>query len=359
MNTVRATFRNTGYSLVELMVAMALGLLISAGVITIFIGTKGTQRTQDMLVEVQESGRAAMDILAYDLRMAGATGLTYPSNPITVETTQAPNAQIPDVGDNCFTNATQAFDWATALAATYTSPGHKSPTVYGEDNIGADGVSKVFRCIKSSGRDLPAQPGSDILSIHYLAPEKIAAKDLQAGELYAYSSLEKAEIFQCPKSKSGTNCAPELTSGAEEYLRVISRVYYIRPWSVTEGDGIPTLVRLNISRGKVVEEPLVEGIASLQVLYGVDNDDDGYVDQFKDASRMPALSSPAGLGTDWSKIKAVKVSLLAESLSDDRRNGAGETSVDVAGQRITVPQSKFARVFSFTAAVRNPRARGG
>jgi len=146
MNTLRTTFRTTGYSLVELMVAMALGLLISAGVITIFIGTKGTQRTQDMLVEVQEIGRAAMDILAYDLRMAGSTGLTYPLSPIIVGTIHEPNAQIPGITDNCFTTATQAFDWATALAATPS--GEKSPAVYGEDNIGSDGTSKVFKCIK-------------------------------------------------------------------------------------------------------------------------------------------------------------------------------------------------------------------
>jgi hypothetical protein len=305
---------------------------------------------------VQETGRAAIDILAYDLRMAGSTGLTYPLSPITVGTIHEPNAQVPNITDNCFTTATQAFDWATALAATPS--GEKSPAVYGEDNIGSDGTPKVFKCIKSGGNALPAQPGSDIISVHYLAPNAIPAGQLEAGQLYAKTRLPGAEIFQCPPGRSGENCAPRLTDGSE-YHQVISRVYYIRPWSVDEGDKIPTLVRLAISRGRVVSEPLIEGISTLQVSYGVDNDDDGYVDQFKTAAQMPALSSPIGLATDWSKIKAVKVSLLAESLSDDHRNGTGDASVDVAGQRITVPQSKFARVFSFTAAVRNPRARGG
>ena len=350
MNTARTTTRHTGYSLIELMVAMALGLLISAGVITIFIGTKGTQRTQDMLVEVQETGRAAIDILAYDLRMAGATGLTYPLSPITVSTSASP-----DISNNCFTTSSQAFDWATALAATPS--GEKSPAVYGEDNIGTDGTPKVFKCIKSSGKAPPAQPGSDILSVHYINPDPVKAAELKAGRLYTRTSLSGAEIFQCPKGKSGTDCAPAAPAGSE-YHQLVSRVYYIRPWSVNEGDGIPTLVRLDASSGQVLSEPLIEGVLSLQVSYGIDNNDDGYVDQFKTAAQMPALNLPAGLASDWSKIKAVKVSLLAESLSEDHRNGSGDTEINVEGQSVTVPQSKFAKVFSFTVTVRNPRTRG-
>lgn len=350
MNTTRTTTRDAGYSLIELMVAMSLGLLISAGVITIFIDTKETQRTQDMLVDVQETGRAAIDILTYDLRMAGAAGLTYPLSPITVSTSAPPN-----ISNDCFTTASQAFDWATALATTPS--GEKSPAVYGEDDIGSDGTSKVFKCIKAKGNALPAQPDSDILSVHYTQPEPVKAADLKAAHLYARTSLSSAKIFQCPKGKSGTNCAPALPAGSE-YHEIVSRVYYIRPWSISTSDGIPTLVRLDAGSGQIVGEPLIEGIRSLQITYGIDNDNDGYVDRFKTAAQMPALDSPAGLTSDWSKIKAVRVALLTESLSENHRNGPGNTTIDVAGQSVTVPRSKFARVFSFTVTVRNPRTRG-
>lgn len=60
-----------GFTLVELMVAMTVGLFISAGVISLFIGTKQSYRTNEGIARLQENGRFAIDYLSRDVRQAG------------------------------------------------------------------------------------------------------------------------------------------------------------------------------------------------------------------------------------------------------------------------------------------------
>lgn len=61
-----------GFSLVELMVALVLGLLLVLAASNLFITNKQTYRTVENLSRVQESLRFAFDLLARDARMAGA-----------------------------------------------------------------------------------------------------------------------------------------------------------------------------------------------------------------------------------------------------------------------------------------------
>lgn len=64
--------RQRGLSLLELMVAMLLGLLVSGGIVALFGATSRTNQVQTALSRVQENGRFAMGRMEADLRMAGA-----------------------------------------------------------------------------------------------------------------------------------------------------------------------------------------------------------------------------------------------------------------------------------------------
>src|SRR5690554_6300764 len=66
--------KQAGLSLIELMIAVLLGLLLIAGVINIFLGTQQTNRTQEALARVQETGRFAVEILSRQAREAGMNG---------------------------------------------------------------------------------------------------------------------------------------------------------------------------------------------------------------------------------------------------------------------------------------------
>jgi len=68
------THKQKGITLIEIMVALALSIIILAGVMHIFLNNKQTYRVQEAFARIQENGRFAMQFLAKDLRMAGYIG---------------------------------------------------------------------------------------------------------------------------------------------------------------------------------------------------------------------------------------------------------------------------------------------
>jgi len=67
--------RNRGFSLVELMISVALGMIITAVVAQTYLGTKRTFRAQDNASRIQENARYAMHMLEHEIRMAGFPGV--------------------------------------------------------------------------------------------------------------------------------------------------------------------------------------------------------------------------------------------------------------------------------------------
>lgn len=63
--------RNRGFSLVELMVAMAIGLFLTLVIAQLFLGSKQSYRTQDDMSRLQENARYAVTLLSRQLRAAG------------------------------------------------------------------------------------------------------------------------------------------------------------------------------------------------------------------------------------------------------------------------------------------------
>jgi len=79
---ITARGRNTrgkslGLSLVELMIAMTLGLIVMVAVGEVYLSSSRTYRSQEALSRLQESARYAMETLSYDIRMAGQVGCSY------------------------------------------------------------------------------------------------------------------------------------------------------------------------------------------------------------------------------------------------------------------------------------------
>lgn len=86
-NTVR------GFTLIELMIAMTIGLLVIAGVTSVFMATQQTYRTNDALSDVQEGSRVAFELLSREIRNAGLTGcISTPSSRVANVLANGPNA---------------------------------------------------------------------------------------------------------------------------------------------------------------------------------------------------------------------------------------------------------------------------
>lgn len=63
--------RQKGFTLVELMIAIVLGLLLMAGAMSVFMSTKQGYRLENGLSLMQATGRGTMDLLAREVMMAG------------------------------------------------------------------------------------------------------------------------------------------------------------------------------------------------------------------------------------------------------------------------------------------------
>ncbi|MCK5898128.1 MAG: prepilin-type N-terminal cleavage/methylation domain-containing protein, partial [Methylococcales bacterium] len=68
--------KQSGMTLIEIMIAMLIGVFLLGGVMQIFMSSRQSYRMQDNLSRMQENGRFAMDFLTRDIRMAGHQGCT-------------------------------------------------------------------------------------------------------------------------------------------------------------------------------------------------------------------------------------------------------------------------------------------
>ena len=113
----------TGLSLLELMIAMTLGLMITMTLGYILMGSRSTYRTQDASARVQDTGRFALEFIGRQLRAAGRIDIT------------------PLVSDGR-TNVTLPTGW-TAIAGTHgTAAIGETPAVNGDGAVTINGGTR-------------------------------------------------------------------------------------------------------------------------------------------------------------------------------------------------------------------------
>jgi type IV pilus assembly protein PilW len=312
-----------GFSLIELLIAMGLGLLLMAGLVTVFANSSQSQRELQRTAQQIENGRYAMDILTQDLHHAGFYG-RYTA--YTAPTT-AP--------DPCITGD------ATALAAALGMP------VQGF--VAADQSTKPSLTGTTCGTYLTSAnlyAGSDILVIRRAETTALAVgATAVSGEVYMQTNPDTvsvqfgngAAITATSKADGGAATILQKNANAEAIRKYRVHIYFVAPCSVPAGGGsvctgstddqgkpIPTLKRLELSvdsTGTLTFNtvPISEGIEALKIEYGIDNSPattnastqligDGASDLY-----IPNASTSAPSVTDFPNAVAAKVFLIARN----------------------------------------------
>lgn len=138
-----------GLTLIELMIAMLLGVFLIGGVLQIFVSTKQTYRMQENLARLQENGRFAMNFLERDIRMAGYRScLSY--------TVPSPIAGVNDDG-------LDSLDSVTLQYSTDACPGNPTTIIYSIQD-GANGQPSLWR---NDGVDRELIEGIENIQILY------------------------------------------------------------------------------------------------------------------------------------------------------------------------------------------------
>ncbi|NQT10838.1 MAG: prepilin-type N-terminal cleavage/methylation domain-containing protein [Desulfobacteraceae bacterium] len=85
--------KESGFTLVELLIAMTIGLIILAALSSTFLIQRKTYDVQEQIVEMVQTARAAMDMITREIRMAGYDptgagfdGIIYNADQLQIET---------------------------------------------------------------------------------------------------------------------------------------------------------------------------------------------------------------------------------------------------------------------------------
>ena len=137
----------TGLTLIELMIAMTLGLMITTSLGYILMGSRSTYRTQDASARVQDTGRFALEFIGRQLRSAGRTVIS-PGN------TLLPSVPTPIAGtDTTLTVQYQDSDMGKAAEDIRDCNGGKIAGTVIPDTKGANKYATVSNTISFDGNE--------------------------------------------------------------------------------------------------------------------------------------------------------------------------------------------------------------
>lgn len=324
-----------GLTLVEIMVAMTIGLVLLGGVITILVSSQQTYRVNEALARIQENARFTFQLLSRDIRMTGYMGCVGEGT-LPVNTLNNPSEFLWNFGQPIQGFEASGGGWTPALPTQITSP------LSGRDILVIRGVDGGDTRVLSHPGGTP--PGSADLKV-------TAGSGFEDGDIVLVTDCLAAAVFQITNistsggqdnivHNTGTgvpgNATKNLGQSFEggEIVRVNTRSYYVR----TNPDGNPALYW---RRGNAAAEELVEGVENLQIEYGVDTDGDRAADVYQTAD----------LVVDWENVVSVRISLLMQSTEDNIVSQPQTYTFN--GATITPTDRRLRKTYSTVIALRN------
>lgn len=324
-------YQQKGLSLVELMVAVTLGLVLMGGVIQLFLSSRVVFSTQQSLSRVQENGRFAIEFITRDLRQAGYAGCTNRNLPVTSDLAVA----------------------GVSFWDAYTLPS--------EDMLSVQGFVNQIGGVALAPAPLPG----DILVVRYAdgVPNILALDNTVAGQLSLRGNLAGGCLNGLCQNTAAiiTNCvgarifrvgalanvganvqlnhggawpgAFVSTSGnfvaGGEVLPMFTVIYYV----ANNPAGQPSLYRA-VNGVNGVE--MVEGVERMSLRFRNDNGD--------------YLASAAV--ANWATINGVRVELLLQA---NENNMLDQAQTYTLGGEVTDPfaDRRYRQVFGTTVAVRS------
>ena len=323
-----------GFSLVELMVSMAIGLFLLAGAISVLGKGRDLYRTNDAAARLQETARYAMSTIEADLRMANYWGLN--SRADLVENGPTLDLVNPPAVDPAYTLPATLTGYAATINSCGAMWAVKLPA-YVEGNNNGYG----YACQAIS--NMPAAL-SDTLTVRRASTTVIAAGSLaaSAGQIKVQTSRVQGSLF-------GNGVMPAGYSATlSETRAVVVNGYYVARRS-DQDQVTPSLRRKQLAfvggAPAIQDQEVVPGVEDLQVEFGVDQNNDQNADFFV----RPGIAIPAGR-----QIVAVRVWLLVRGEDTEASFTDGRTYT--YADRVYTPADNFRRVLvTKTIALRNTR----
>lgn len=351
--------KQAGFTLVELLVALSLGVLLLGIVITIYLGSKATFSAATGVARSQETTRFATHFLKQDIRMSGFAACSAGiSSRIILDDSEAtfpPSLENAifgweysgtDVGDNyvlTYDKLDKKFTQAE-LTAARTNNSSNANDLVGRYIQGTNPGTTVDLTLPATLAGLSPLKGSDVLMVSVSSPLEIliekqyndkvptlnvidfdknpVASGVETGSILRVGDCSALDTFQNVAgptdafiSADGAGVTPgNKITGAFKWQKkwddsasvyeTTTSVYYVG----TGSGGKPSLFRFETTCGidatcGAAAEELVEGVENMQVLYGEDTDSDGAANIYLSADAV----------VDFRHVVSVKVGLLVRS----------------------------------------------
>lgn len=358
-------YEQKGLSLIELMIAIALGMVLMLGVMQMFLSSRQVFATQQALSRIQETGRLAMEFMAKDIRMAGYMGCMTRTSGAAITNTLNNATNF----DTNFGVAIQGFTAATVPAGALATA---TPTA-ATDIVVVRGAFGGGAQLSGSNHNASAQLFVTQTSFEAggCTGGTPRVSGMCEGDIVVVADCAKARVFQITNlqstgsggttvnavhSNSGTvspgnaisswggASAPdsELFDAGADIMTASSITYFIAPGA---SGFLPSLWQRS---GLTQPIELLEGVENMSLRYGLDNDGDFIPDgNYLNAADVTAVGG-------WARVLSVRIELLIASiepnvLADPQPYvfaGAPATAAAVADRRLRM-------VFSNTIGIRS------
>jgi type IV pilus assembly protein PilW len=151
--------RQSGFTLVEIMVAMLLSLLLGVAIVTVFVNNSHSFNQDDNVMRMQDDARFALQQVAFDLSMAGHYAELLSPAAVT------PDASLA-IGLDCGPAGVTNWAYLTTQPAT-----GDSLSIIGMDNVTSAQVVANHACFLAD----EVEPGTDVVSIKRVAGAEATA----------------------------------------------------------------------------------------------------------------------------------------------------------------------------------------
>ena len=344
--------KQQGFSIIEIMIALVIGMVLLGGAVSIFISNNSVYRLESELSRMQESGRFLIDIMSKEIRMAGFSGC---SSRGTVSTTVMANDAVAlSFGSaNAITgyDYVATTDWEPDLPSYVTLATAINASVL--DNTDVMNIQRGSEC----GAGLTGNMASDNAQLTITVPNGCS---FSQQEVVMITDCATADVLAITNSNTDTsgNIAHAIAAGAggnsdnklskaygpdSQIYKQLSNTFYVA--NGASGEPALWLASWNPSvANDYTTYELADGVEQMQLLYGLDT---GGGNEYADAY---VEADDAAL-TDWTNVRSVRISLLlrsADNITTQSRaftfNGANAN---------TGNDKRLRMLFSTTVTLRN------
>lgn len=260
---IKAGRNQAGFTIIELMIGIALGFILSGMVVSVYINNKKVYTETLVFSAMQENTRFAMRQISHDLRMAGFFGgadrLAIENSTGVAGMTLTPACHGGGVGFDPFAN----LDYTEVIAV------HHYATT----------TTLLPACL--AAHDVVV--GTDILYVRFALP--VALADVQSDRTYIVSGLEQAKHYLGSEIIATTDLTipgGEIPDG--EIFEYRHHVYFV---SMRHANERPSLRRLRLQGNLWIEEIIAEDIEDIHFVMGVANTEGQVQRYYVNPSEVP------------------------------------------------------------------------